>query len=129
MEPNSLRDFVDRLVNEQYGTSGAIAKAIGMSLSAFSRGVRYEGTLGVDKLLKLAESSGNSPDLILTLGKKPDVARLIGRLYGPPRAPLSGADREFLNLWRSTPAGIREAMLTLLRVSAKQENSKRRRSR
>lgn len=102
--------YINKLVKE-HGTAGTIAKAIGMSLSAFSRGVRLEGSLGVDKLLRLAQWAGDDPSEVLRLAKKGDVADLIEQLYGTPRPPLSRVDDELTAL----PLDVKRQLLALVR--------------
>lgn len=96
---SDFRTFVAELVRE-YGTAQALADLIGMSLSAFSRGVRNEGTLSEANLLRLAEATGTDPTTVLRLAGKQDVAARLARLYGPPRPPLSDDDRALLALDR-----------------------------
>lgn len=84
----------------QYGTAGRLADAVDMSLSAFSRGVRNEGTLSVYSLLRLAEETGEPASKVLRIANKGHVADIIERLYGDS-APegVSGALREHLDDW------------------------------
>lgn len=110
----SFKTFIDALTH-QHGTAGAVAKAIGMSLSAFSRGVRIEGSLGVDKCLRLAKWAGVSPSHVLRLANKGEVAELIEELYGREGEPLSGSERELLGLWRTIDKEGQRAMQTLIR--------------
>lgn len=88
---SEFRKFVDRLI-EVYGTADAIAVMIGLTPSAFSRGVNKAGTLSVDKLLLLAEGVGESPSRVLRLAGKGETAALIERLYGVPARPMSPDD-------------------------------------
>lgn len=122
----SFRTFVQGLVTE-HGTAGSVAKAIGMSLSAFSRGVRLEGTLGVEKCLKLAQWSGAAPSHVLRLAKKGEVADLIEDMYGPARSPVSEDERELTELWRDLEPepDARRAFFTLLRALAAATRAKR----
>lgn len=124
----TFRTYIQALV-DRHGTAGTIARAIGMSLSAFSRGVRIEGTLGVDKCLKLAEWAGDPPSRVLRLANKSEVADIIERLYGPERAPASGPERELVGLWRDTELEAQKAVCTLLRalVHAKHQQHRPRR--
>jgi hypothetical protein len=52
-----FRKYVATLV-DRYGTADAVAKLIPMSESAFSRGVKNEGALSEENLLRLAEAVG-----------------------------------------------------------------------
>lgn len=129
---DSFRTFINEQIAKA-GTAGNVAKAIGMSLSAFSRGVRLEGSLGVDKCLRLAEWSGESPTRVLRLAKKGEVAEVIERLYGSAREPQSAPERELTELWREleTEPEARKALFTLLRalVNATKHHHQRERKR
>jgi hypothetical protein len=93
----TFRTFIARL-KHRHGTSSAIAEAIGMSLSAFSRGVRLEGSFGVEKCLEIAKLAGEEPSRVLRLAKKERIADLIEELYGPERE-LYGRAREVGRRW------------------------------
>ena len=93
----TFRGYIKGLIR-QHGTAGAVANMIGMSLSAFSRGVRNEGTLSELNLLRLSKAVGESPDTVLRLADKDEVADLIRDQYGEPREPLSDEDRALLAL-------------------------------
>ena len=69
-----------------------------MSLSAFSRGVRNEGTLNVEHCLRLARATGEDPLQVLRLADKDSVADILDDLFGPPRPSLSDDDRALLAL-------------------------------
>lgn len=98
MNPPFTR-YVQQWIRE-YGTAGRLAETIDMSLSAFSRGVRNEGTLSVYSLLRLAEETGEPASKVLRIANKGHVADIIERLYGDS-APegVSGALREHLDDW------------------------------
>lgn len=117
---DTFRSFIDDLTQRHHLTKGAVAKAIGLSLSAYSRGVRIEGTLGIDTCLRLAEWSGESPSRVLRLAQKAETAELIERLYGPAaaRSPLSGPDRELVGLWHELEPDAQKAISTLLHALA-----------
>lgn len=105
--------FIAELVR-RYGTAHRLSEAIGMSLSAFSRGVRNEGTLSVENCLRLAEETGEPPSKVLRLASKGQVADLIERLYA--RVPMKEADREILFLWQNLDSEADRALRTLLRA-------------
>jgi hypothetical protein len=116
--PESFRSFIQGLISAKYGTAQAVADAIGMSLSAFSRGVRKEGTLSVENCLRLAAHAGEPPSRVLRLADKVPIAELIEQLYGPEREPLSGMERDLLQLWRSLNLDAQLPLSTILRALA-----------
>lgn len=125
MTDESFEQFIHRWIG-RYGTAQALADAIGMSLSAFSRGVRNAGTLGVESLLRLAVETGEPPGKVLRIAGKGDVAELIERLYGTAHASLggvSGQERELIGLWKDLSRGTQDSMLTIL--TALSEKGKR----
>jgi hypothetical protein len=85
----NLEQYVDRLVKTKYGTAGRLAAKIGMSLSAFSRGVNEEGTLSVENCLRLADEVGDKAAKILRLAGKPHVADVVERITGAGTETLS----------------------------------------
>lgn len=116
----TLRDFVDELVRARYGTAQALAMRIGLTLSAFSRGVS-SGSLSTESLLKLALETGTAPSDLLRLAKKEHVAHLIEQLYGKGAAsPLHGDMRALAEIWPTLPAAVQQALLVVLRALAKQ---------
>jgi hypothetical protein len=82
---NEFQKWIEKLVDSRYGTAQRLATALGISLSAFSRGVKA-GSLSVESLLRLAVETGEPPSEILRRANKADVAKLIEQLYGPERA-------------------------------------------
>lgn len=119
---NKFEDFVGELVTRRYRTTGALAEAIGMTLSAFSRGVR-QGTLSIENCLRLAETSGDHPSKILELAGKADEAALIERLYG--KQIVSPGDRQLLELWRGITPKARDHLIAVLRDLADESTEKR----
>ena len=80
MATNNLEQYVGVLrAKYGYGGMSRIASAIGMSLSAFTRGVK-NGTLSVENCLRLADLTGNSAGMILRLAGKEDMAAVCDRL-------------------------------------------------
>jgi hypothetical protein len=116
--PESFRSFIQGLISTKYGTAQAVADAIGMSLSAFSRGVRKEGTLSVENCLRLAAHAGEPPSRVLRLAGKEPIAELIEQLYGSERDPISGIERDVLQLWRSLHLDAQAPLSTLLHALA-----------
>lgn len=112
----ALCRFVDRLILNRFGTAHALAAAIGMSSSAFSHGVREEGTLSVENCLRLADAIGERPSVILKLAKKPEMAVLSERLYGG-RMTLSPREKELVRVWRELDEDARNAHETLMQIT------------
>lgn len=94
---SDFQRFIQHLVRE-HGTATAIAEGIDMSLSAFSRLVRNEDTLGVHSCLLLARFAGESPVKVLTLAGKGATADLAQELFGSENQPLSAIDRQLIGL-------------------------------
>lgn len=92
-----FRKYIATLV-DRYGTAGAVAKLIPMSESAFSRGVKNQGTLSEENLLRLAEAVGEPPGRVLRIAGKASLADIIERLYGAARPSLTREDRILLAL-------------------------------
>jgi transcriptional regulator with XRE-family HTH domain len=107
-------DLVQQLIADRYGTAQALADALGMSLSAFQRGVK-NGSLGVENLLRLSVVAGVPPGEVLRAAGKGPVLDLIETLFGPAKAPLTGPQRELLELWPRLPSDAQRATLTLVR--------------
>ena len=128
-DDESFSQFIERWIG-RYGTAQALADAIGMSLSAFSRGVRNAGTLGVDNLLRLADVTGESPGKVLRIAGKRDVADLIDRLYGGAlnsrAVGLSGLERELINLWKGLHRNAQEPILTIVKALSEKQQQRRR---
>ena len=115
MPEETFRSFIQRWISE-YGTAGRLAESIGLSLSAFSRGVRNEGTLGVESCLRLAEETGEPPAHVLRLAGKPKVADLLERIYGRRQSVLrlGRQERELLDVWSNVPAASQKLLLGLM---------------
>lgn len=80
----TLREWIERLVSDRYKTTAALAKAIGMTESGFSRAAKA-GTFDVENCLRLAEETGESAEVVLTMAGKGQVSDLIQTLYGKAR--------------------------------------------
>ena len=121
-----FRRFIAKLV-ERTGTAQAVADAIGMTLSAFSRGVRNAGTLDVKHCLLLAKWSGEDPTAVLQMAGKGDIAAIIRDLFGPPQEPITAETRRFAKLPRTTQRHVL-ALLDELHTDAATPTDKRRRA-
>jgi plasmid maintenance system antidote protein VapI len=111
--PESFRAFIHGLV-AKHGSASAVAAQIGMSVSAFQRGVQNNGSLSVGACLRLAKLSGESPARVLRLAKKGDIVDLIEELFGPERDPLSDAERNRVKRWRKKGTEAEAILDTLL---------------
>lgn len=109
---NEFQRWVDELVATRYGTAQRLAHAIGLSHSAFSRGVR-SGTLGLDSLLVLARETGEPPGTVLRRAGKGPVADLLQELYGEPAVRPTPAETRVLRAFRALPADAQAAWVTL----------------
>lgn len=94
---SEFQRFIQQIVRE-HGTVTAVADGIAMSVSAFSRLVRNEDTLGVHSCLLLARFAGESPVKVLTLAGKRETADLAQELFGSERTPISALDRQLIAL-------------------------------
>jgi plasmid maintenance system antidote protein VapI len=117
--PNpELTKYIQQLVAERYTTMTRLAEAVDMSLSAFSRGIREEGTLSAENCLRLAHEVGERPGVILRLCNRGDFADIADALYGGKEV-LSGKERELLHLWRSAEdEGAKNAARYTLQLAA-----------
>jgi hypothetical protein len=125
----TFQKFIEQWIG-RFGTAQALADAIGMSLSAFSRGVRNAGTLGVENCLRLADVTGEHPSRVLRLAGKDEVATLIERLYSSGISAqgqrLSAPERELIGLWTALNRETQEPLIVILRaLSEKHRRSTR----
>lgn len=104
----TFRRYIGTLI-ARYGTARAVAELIGMSESAFARGVT-RGSLSEDNLLRLAAAVGDSPVRVLRLAGKARLADLIESLGAAP-APLSNEDRILLGL----PHDVKRQLVRLVK--------------
>jgi hypothetical protein len=93
-----LERFIDDAIDRRFRTSSALADAIGMSLSAFSRGIREEGTISTENCLELAKVLSERPAKILRLARRKRVAELLEQLH--PTLTLSPDEEHVVELWR-----------------------------
>src|SRR4051812_2733653 len=94
---NQLQQFVEEL-RPKFPTLNDLAKAIGMTLSGFSRGIKT-GTLNVENLLKLAKVSERpAPELFRIAGKE-EALLLIEELFPTHAGAPSAPERELLKRW------------------------------
>jgi hypothetical protein len=102
--------WVGELVTHRYGTAGRLAFLIGISESAFSRGVKT-GTLGVESLLRLALETGEPVGDVLRRAGKAAVAALLDDLCGESAARLTGREQRLLALFRGCQKPGQDLML------------------
>lgn len=119
-----MREWIAR-----YGTADRLASAIGMTLSAFSRGVRNQHTLGIESLLRFAKETSEPPGKVLRLAGKAHVAELLEDLYGTPDPSnrLDGQQRELLQLWATISETDRASVKSILKGLARRPTPPRRR--
>lgn len=115
---HAFETWINTLVHtERFPTASVLAHEIGMSLSAFSRGVREEGTLSVENCLALARVLGEHPSRVLRLAGRETVAEHIDHLFNNEENTFSEREHDIIRLWRDlTPArqaAIEEVMLGL----------------
>lgn len=93
---SEFREFLETEAR-RFGNKKGFAKAIGITPGRFSRLLRGEFSMEVVNCLRLAKVTGESPDRVLRLAKKSEIADLIQELYGRPS--LTGAQRALLDRW------------------------------
>jgi plasmid maintenance system antidote protein VapI len=108
--------FVDRLIAEKFGTAHELAKAIGMSSSAFSHGVREEGTLSFENCVRLAVAIGERPSMILKLARKPEMAAIADRAF-TTHMGLSPREKDLIKTWRKLDEDAQYAHETLMQIA------------
>lgn len=79
-----FQEWIRSLLRSKYRTNTAIAKAIGLTLSGFRKGVKA-GKLSTDNLLLLAKEAEADPSDVFRRAGKPEVDALIRKLYGAPK--------------------------------------------
>lgn len=85
--PTTLRELLDRAL-EKLGQKQRVAKLLGIKPPWFSRvynGTAPSGSLGMEPCFKLADLLGESPQDVLRLAGKADMADALDRLYGTTR--------------------------------------------
>lgn len=111
----SFQEWVEELIATRFGTATAVAAALDMQLSPFTRGVKA-GTLNLVNLLKLAKLAEEHPSKVLRLAGKAAEADLLEALYGgPSRDGLSPSQREIIATWELIPKDVRGHFAVLLR--------------
>lgn len=113
----ALARFVDDLIRTRYATAHALAKAIGMSQSALSRGVQDEGTLSIENCIRLALAAGQHPSKVLRLALRREVADLIELAYGPIKELLNREEVEDITSWRELDGPARDAHRVLIQTT------------
>ena len=113
----TFQQWVATLITERFGTQTALANAIGLQLTPFTRGVAV-GTFNVMNLLRLARAAEASPSMVLRLAGKGQEADLIEELYGSGRDALTASQREVVALWDQITEERRAPLLFTMRVYA-----------
>jgi hypothetical protein len=109
----TFQEWIHEQVAKRFGTMTALATAIGMRVSPFTRGVA-EGTFNVVNLLKLAQVTDEHPSKVLRLAGKAATADLIERLYGTGAGALTTSQRDLLDRWTRLEPGDHAAVEALI---------------
>lgn len=121
-----MSQWIDRLVKERYKTYGALAKAIGMTESGFSRAAKA-GTFEVENCLRLADVTGESAAAVLRMAGKEQIHELIERLYGKAHKPKDAKAIKAFDLFSELESEDgREGLLLVLSGLVQQQREKRR---
>jgi hypothetical protein len=103
--------------SKRFGSRKRLARAMGISLTALSRGVK-NNRFNLWTCLKLAQATGESPDYILRCVGKARTADLLDSLFGTG-ARLRAEEMESIAArLDALPAETRDAFLLILRKSA-----------
>lgn len=121
----TFEKYVDDLLLSEYGTSSRLADVIGMSLSAFSRGVRVEDTLSIENCLKLALVTGDHPASILRLAHHEEMADILALLCGPEAATPSRNEWQLIHYYREGTPLHRRSILVHAKAAAHEAKSPR----
>lgn len=105
----TFHDWIGKLVSERFGTQTALANAIGLQLTSFSRGAE-DGTFSVVNLLKLARATDTPASEVLRLAGKGEVAELIESLYGDGVSALTSSEQQLVARWRNISPSARKAL-------------------
>jgi hypothetical protein len=117
-----LEALVTRLVR-RFGSRKRLAKAVGISLTALSRGVKHR-TYNLETCLKIATTTGESLDYVLRCAGKADTADLIDLLYGGAARARLEADKKFLEQWHCLSQEHKTALQTLLQMLAERQRGR-----
>lgn len=114
---NPLARHVDEILNSGiFKTRRAIASALGMKESTFSKSVQEDGTLTVEQCIRFAGVTGGSLVGILQLIGRRDLARLANELIGPSQdLRLTRWERELIDEWRGSTETDRHALFAIAR--------------
>lgn len=121
-----MREWIDGLVKDRYKTDAALAKAIGMTESGFSRAVKA-GTFEIENCLRLADETGASAADVLQMAGKSQVHTLIERLYGKAQKSKDADAVKAFDLFSELESDLgREGLLMILSGLVKQQREQRR---
>lgn len=112
MARSDFQRYLMELIRARYDTAGELAQRIGLTHSAFSRGLA-KGTFSIESLLRLAHEVGESPHTILTRADKPEIADLLKAVYGEPAPRPSPTETRMLRAFRALPTDAQAAWLAL----------------
>lgn len=102
------------MIGTRFKTKQELADQVGMSLSAFVRGVE-KGTLSIDNLLHLAEVVEEPASAVLRRADKSSTADLIEKLYGTGQKALKPSQLTLLDVWKDLEIDDKKAVLYLMK--------------
>jgi plasmid maintenance system antidote protein VapI len=108
-----LEDYMRRS-GERYRTLSALAQTIGMSASALNRAVHVQGTLSLENCLRLADTFGDDPCVVLRAAGKLEEAALLERLRGK-KAVISQRARDHVAQWQRLSPKVQDAVESITR--------------
>lgn len=113
--PREFVTYINEWVRE-YGTRRSLAARLGLTASAFSRGIIREQTFGVETLLRFIIETGEPAGKVLRLAGKGELAELMERVYQNDGSHVTrAAHRELLATWNAMAADDQAAVLKIMR--------------
>ena len=115
----TFQTWVEELIEKRFKTATALAAAVGMELSPFTRGVAA-GKLNLVNLLKLAYVADESPSRVLRLAGKDREVEVIEAVYGPEKKVSDPVVQDLVNTWPALTAHeknyVRSTVTMMLRA-------------
>jgi hypothetical protein len=120
---NQFTAWINEQIHARFNTATALARAIGVQLPVFLRGVE-KGTFSIANLLRLAQATDTHPSDVLRLAGKGDIAKLIEELYQVDVLPVSAGEQRLLRRWRQLSPQAQHSLETIMRDLPKQRRPK-----